>query len=298
MNDETVSPSRVPLGLKNAYVLLYQKDQGQVLEQVVSAPVLAAAAEIVPGPSRAALLAAGKKRKAEEDEEDIGVKAIAPSLPADPNLSPIFKMPKFDLPVIPQMDPATSSLSAKIKAVGSSTPSPRALAGLQSLMEYGGDTSSGPDEPESVHEPVASTSKALPSPLLAVASTATLSSREASPSDYYPADPPTPSAAAPTAAGPSTIEATNFYGKSSQDRFKKRRHSDENARDDLPIHHRLAGKSKARRKDRRDYNSPFSKSALRANLGDDRSGSSILFAHRPNRLSAKDRMRPKKHMLI
>ena len=294
MNDESVSPSKVPLGLKNAYILFYQRDQGQALEQAVSAPVLAAAAEIVPR----AVLGAGKKRKAEEDEEeDIGVKATALSLPVDPAVSPIFKMPKFDVPIIPQIDPAAATLSAKIKAAKTPTPSPNALTGLSSLMEYGGDTSSGPDDFEPEPEPVASSSKTLPSPLLPAAPP-----RAPSPSDYYPAEPPTSSTpltnTTTTTAGPRTIDANSFYGKSSQDRFEKRRHSDENARNDRSIHHRLAGKSKARRKDRRDFNSPFSKNALRGNLGEDRSGASTSFTHRPNGLSAKDRMRPKKHMLI
>ena len=82
MNDESVSSTRAPVGLKSAYILFYIRDKGQALEAAVSQVSI---------PPRNGVAAGMKKRKAvdSDDEragEDTGVKTarpfIGPQLPS------------------------------------------------------------------------------------------------------------------------------------------------------------------------------------------------------------------------
>ena len=138
MNDESVTPSKVPVNRKSAYMLFYIQSKGQGLEAAVKAPLLG-----LKGTATKNGLAAGMKKKFQrsketDDEEDTGVKVdtkfIGPMLPSaeiTPRKSP-------SAPTSP-IDPQAASLRAKIDAI-SKKETNQALAALEN---YDSGTSSG-----------------------------------------------------------------------------------------------------------------------------------------------------------
>ncbi|OBZ77162.1 Ubiquitin carboxyl-terminal hydrolase 42 [Grifola frondosa] len=96
MNDDSVTRVQgAPTGMKNAYMLFYMRDKGQALEAAVSAPSR-------PIPQKAGVVAAMKKRKVIESEDEDDKKATSQSTAP------------FIGPRLPSPTPATPSQSNSI----------------------------------------------------------------------------------------------------------------------------------------------------------------------------------------
>lgn len=134
MNDESVVPTRAPIGMKSAYMLFYIRDKGQVLEAAVSRTPL-------PPPIRNGIAAGMKKRKVidcssdDEGHEDTGIKTTRPFI------GPLLPSPTPDA-AAPRPDPQADILKKKIAAA------PKPTQALQSLSLYADDDS---DRESSVH---------------------------------------------------------------------------------------------------------------------------------------------------
>jgi ubiquitin carboxyl-terminal hydrolase 36/42 len=189
MNDESVSHTRTPVGLKSAYMLFYIRDKGQALEEAVSRVSI---------PQRNNVAAGMKKRKVansddEKDQEDTGVKMarpfIGPQLPS-PAPSSVGTSPNPNT-----VDPQAEIVKKKIAAASSKV---KAVQALRDLSLYVDD-----DDEESSKEGGASDRLE-----------ASISSTQAIPStSEHSASPP---------ATPSSIPADNFY-RSSSGKGKKRK---------------------------------------------------------------------------
>ncbi|EIW82289.1 cysteine proteinase [Coniophora puteana RWD-64-598 SS2] len=129
MNDDMVAPSKVAVGVKNAYILFYMRDKGQSLEAAITRPMPVAKINVIAGM---------KKRKAMDDDEDVGTKAsrpfIGPLLP-----SPVLtgSEPKRPKPSPPDLQAAT--VKKKIDAAKAST----ALSALSQYDDEDDDANGG-----------------------------------------------------------------------------------------------------------------------------------------------------------
>jgi ubiquitin carboxyl-terminal hydrolase 36/42 len=218
MNDESVSPSRAPVGLKSAYMLFYIRDKGQALEAAVSR---------VSVPLRNGVAAGMKKRKTadsddEKDREDTGVKTtrpfIGPQLPS-PTPSGVANQPNAKA-----TDPQAEIVKKKIAAASKA----KAAQAIRDLSVYADDDEEGAEnstEGDLLNGPQNSTpfTKATPS-----------------------SGPPEPSASSPVS--PLSIPTGNFYSTSNGqvDKGRKRKSfdddTDENSqspsdRARKPLHH-------------------------------------------------------------
>lgn len=114
MNDEMVSPiGGAPVSKKNAYILFYMRNKGQVLEAALhSTPV--------PPPPKAGLTASMKKRKEREpghDDEDTGEKVTKPFIgPVIPDSLPIQRASEASKVNGSQTDMQSVLLKKKIEA--------------------------------------------------------------------------------------------------------------------------------------------------------------------------------------
>ena len=158
MNDESVSPTRAPVGLKSAYMLFYIRDKGQALEAAVSRVSI---------PTKNGVAAGMKKRKTvdsddEKDQEDTGVKTarpfIGPQLPS-PTPSSITNQPK------PQTtDPQAEIIKKKIEVASKA----KAVQALRDLSLYAdddeGEESNKEVDPSTKQQILTSLTKATSSP--------------------------------------------------------------------------------------------------------------------------------------
>ncbi|KAF9226692.1 cysteine proteinase [Gyrodon lividus] len=137
MNDDMVSPQHgTPVGMRNAYILFYMRDKGQSLDAVISR------SSLVVGSVKNGVVAGMKKRKtADLDEEDLGVRADRPFIgPLLPSPMPNGVGDKKAAPTAPPPDPQAASLKKKIAAT-TTQPS----TALTSLSQYDDDDDDGDD---------------------------------------------------------------------------------------------------------------------------------------------------------
>jgi ubiquitin carboxyl-terminal hydrolase 36/42 len=193
MNDESVSSTRAPVGLKSAYMLFYIRDKGQALEAAVSQVSI---------PSKNGVAAGMKKRKVvdSDDEmagEDTGVKTtrpfIGPQLPS-PTPSNVASQPTPNA-----TDPQAEIVKKKIAAASKA----KAAQALRDLSLYADDEEESNKEGDSLNGQEDST----PSP-------------NAIPSSA----PPEPPVSSPVS--PLSIPTDSFYN-SSDAKVKKRKSPDE-----------------------------------------------------------------------
>ncbi|KAF8338711.1 uncharacterized protein EI90DRAFT_2403689 [Cantharellus anzutake] len=296
MNDDSVEQcSRIPLDLKNAYVLFYAQDAGQALEAAISASGLAAPAEILP---RKSVQNQGqKKRKAmfdDDDEEDLGTKVSPPDTEAKTKVSPTFEKPDLlghKAPEIPSKDPAAIKLAARITAATKGKSITLSSSALLALSEYTNDSSEAETNDGGSERDSQVPGLSLPSSSTLVNTTSTPSiekddetvpQRSDSVLESPPSDSIDPS---PSKPFDTPIPQSSFYGAPQ----KKRRHShlDENSARFPPRFNR----SKKHDHKRRHKHTPFSRDALRSNLHEDRS-------NQDQRTSMASRMKPKMNKRI
>jgi len=152
MNDEYVSASKPPLGLRNAYILFYVQDKGQKLNGAVSTPI-PSTTSIPPTMTPPKLATSMKKRKERSDEtmaEDTGEKMVTdkPFIgPVLPTVPPSPKRQKVE-------DPQAQALKSKISAQTSSA--------LATLDQYGSDAEDTGDGVKSDEKDVEMKSPASP----------------------------------------------------------------------------------------------------------------------------------------
>jgi ubiquitin carboxyl-terminal hydrolase 36/42 len=188
MNDESVTATRAPIGMKSAYMLFYIRDKGQALEAAVSrAPV----------PSRNGIAAGMKKRKVVDGEdeghgEDTGVKTARPFIgPQLPSPASDAASGPASQPILDAIDPQADSLKKKIAAA----PKAKVTQALQSLSQYDDDSDKEGNAPNG-HDAATPDTKATPS--------------------STPVPPPS------SPATPSSIPSSSFY-HSSNHKGKKRK---------------------------------------------------------------------------
>lgn len=144
MNDETVQPTSLPTGKRNAYMLFYIQSKGQGLDAALKAPILNGHAV----PIRNGLAAKMKKRVQRDrddmvEEEDKGVIVNAPLIgPLLPSAEIIKNGATTSQPSSP-IDPQAMSLKSKIQAVAQT----KARKALESLGNYDSEDGSS-DEKE------------------------------------------------------------------------------------------------------------------------------------------------------
>ena len=177
MNDESVTRiSGPPLSLKNAYVLFYLREKGQVLESAISS--------VTREHSKSGLVAGMKKRKLlHEADEDTGVRTspVPPRPSTPPKLigpllpSPIISSPTKKRKMSDSLDPQAEALRKKIEAVTGGTKekekenqvkkAPAPTSALQSLSQYA-DEDDDEDEGEAPsQEEIKKAKEKLPVPL-------------------------------------------------------------------------------------------------------------------------------------
>jgi ubiquitin carboxyl-terminal hydrolase 36/42 len=190
MNDDSVIPTRAPIGMKSAYMLFYIREKGQALEAAVSRMQI---------PPRNGIAAGMKKRKVadsdDEGHEDTGVKTARPFIgPQLPSSTPDVAVSAAQRPTPNVADPQADSLKKKIAAA------PKATQALQSLSLYVDEDS---DKEGSVQN-----DNSLPA------------------NDPPPSTPPCPPTSTP--ATPLSIPTSNFYHSSNgkTDKGKKRKSPD------------------------------------------------------------------------
>lgn len=305
MNDESVTPLlRAPLNMKNAYVLFYQRAVGSSLlsaihsasSSALPSSQLAAPAEIFSAKDRADK----RKRVAQDDEEDLGIKA-SPQLSSSQPDTQISKRPKLADATIPLSDPAATTLKARIAAVTAVKKKPPRKT---ILAEYDGQSSEtedadikpGSSDPSSSATVVASSSVLdLPSTPPSQTSKAVIKDIFPSPSPLTPASQPVASTSASVDAPttePESIRAVNagipperFYGSKSSE-LRKSKHAHNSDENDRHYDGHLNGKRNSGEFGRFNHNhgnqhrwkingaNAFTAAALRDNLHEDRSGPS------------------------
>ncbi|KAJ7498685.1 Usp36 protein [Mycena latifolia] len=202
MNDESVTQGvRIPVNLKNAYILFYMRDKGQGLDAAVHA------APQTNGGGNGSIVAGMKKRRPREDdlEEDAGVKVAKPFIgPRMP--SPLAERPKPPPPTTNKSDPQADLVRKKIEAARS-----KALTGL---ADYASDS----DGEEAAKPPLSPDvpSSLPPSSPMPPTTPATTSASVSSPA---------------VASSPATaVPTTSFYG-GTPSTSQKRKHSESFGKD-------------------------------------------------------------------
>jgi len=193
MNDESVSHTRTPVGLKSAYMLFYIRNKGQALEEAVSRVSIS---------QRNGVAAGMKKRKVadsddEEDREDTGVKTTRPFIgPQLPSPAPSAASSTANQPNPNIADPQAEIVKKKIAAASKA----KAAQALRDLSLYVDDESSKEGSPTNEQE------------------TSTIST------EPIPSSPP-----ASSPVTPSSIPTGDFYHSSNGkvDKGKKRKSPDE-----------------------------------------------------------------------
>lgn len=194
MNDESVSPTRPPTGLKSAYMLFYIREKGQALEAAVNRASVATRS-----------VATGmKKRKVSDDEqdgEDTGVKTARPFIgPQLPPSTPGAASSSTIQPTPKAVDPQAEIIKKKIEAASKA----KASQVLQGLSQYADD-----DDDESGIEDGALNEQQNSTPIT-------------QPSQSSPPGPP-----ASSPVSPSSIPPINFYSSfNGKDKGNKRKSPD------------------------------------------------------------------------
>lgn len=214
MNDESVTMTRAPTGLRNAYMLFYILEKGQALEAAVSQTAI---------PTKNGVAAGMKKRKADDEREDTGVATTRPFIgPQLPSPSSVLVASSSLKAIDPQADAVKKKIEAAAKA--------RASQVLRDLSQYA-DEDGDSDRDGALDN---QSSSAAPTPHNAQSS-----------------PPPAPPASSPVT--PLSIPASNFYNSSNgKDKGKKRKSPDSDIDENKQkphdsSHHRTNGPKPQRR---------------------------------------------------
>ena len=219
MNDDSVTMMRnPPVGLKNAYILLYIRDKGQALDAAV-----ANSSNHPPIPPKGAGIAASMKRRKvlimsdDEEEEDKGIPASRPLI--GPQLPTPLPADEPKSPATPIADPQAELVKKKIAAAVA------ACSPLAILEEYGGGSSDDGEREENTDTARGNST---------VQDSQTTAPPPSSPALFPPTSSPPPSNSPDR---PVTIPAADFYAstpKKSEGNLKKRKSIDsENDRDTM-----------------------------------------------------------------
>jgi len=194
MNDDSVTPTRAPIGMKSAYMLFYIRDKGQALEAAVSRVQI---------PPRNGIAAGMKKRKVagsdDEGLEDTGVKTARPFIgPLLPSSTPDVTVSAAQPPTLNATDPQADNLKKKIAAA------PKPTQALQSLSQYADDDSDREGSVQNDNSPSANNST--------------------------PSTPPCPPTSSP--ATPLSIPTSSFYHSNGKANKGKKRKSPDGEMDE------------------------------------------------------------------